>query len=73
MAGAYEKIESHEELCAFRYRSIEEKLGDFKGTLNKIVWGVISILLSVVGWMGVQLWDGVKAPREPVYVEAPHE
>lgn len=63
VAGAYQKIESHEELCAERYASIHEKLTDFKGTLNKIVWGVISILLSVVGFMAVQLWESVKPQR----------
>lgn len=60
VAGAYEKIAGHEELCAERYRNIEEKLGDFKGTLNKLVWGVMSILVSVAGWMAVQMWDGVQ-------------
>ena len=56
--GAYAKIESHEDLCAERYRTIHETLGDMKAdakTQNKLIIGV---LLALVGWMGVQLWNG---------------
>lgn len=61
VAGAYEKIEAHEDLCAERYKNIHEKLGDLKGTLNKAVWGIVTVLISVIGWMAVQLWDGTQA------------
>jgi len=61
VAGAYDKIESHEQLCAERYRAINEGMGDMKGTLNKVVWLAVSCLIALVGWMGVQMWDGTQA------------
>lgn len=62
VAGAFAKIESHEELCAERYETIHEKLGDLKtdaATSKKILMGV---LLALLGWMGVQLWEGRDRP-----------
>ena len=62
VAGAYAKIEAHEDLCAERYRAINETLGDLKsGQQNhsKAAWGIV---LALLAWMGVQLWNGVPHP-----------
>lgn len=60
VAGAYTKIEGHEELCAERYKNIETAITDLKtdvrGSRN-VVWGV---LVALLGFMAVQLWDGTQ-------------
>jgi hypothetical protein len=73
VAGAYQKIESHEELCAERYETIHEKLGDLKtnaGAQNKMLLGV---LLALLGWMALQLWDGqvTHRPAPAAAISAP--
>lgn len=60
VAGAYAKMDKHEEICALRYEQIHTSLTDMKAdakTQNRLVIGV---LLALLGWMGVQLWDGQK-------------
>lgn len=55
VAGAYAKIEGHEELCAERYAVIAQTLGDLKADArdqHKLLW---SILLSVAGAMAATL------------------
>lgn len=58
VAGAYQKIDAHEDLCAERYRQINETLGELKDgarTHNRLL---ISALLALLGWAGIQLWNG---------------
>lgn len=57
VAGAYAKMESHEDLCAERYARINETLGDLKSGAK---W-IIGLLLALLGWFAVQVWDGQKA------------
>lgn len=49
VAGAYAAIESHENLCAERYRGINEKL-------HWIMAGMGATLIGLIGWMAVQLY-----------------
>lgn len=59
VAGAYAKIESHEEICALRYDQIHATLSDLKEgqkSHQRIAWGIV---MSLVAWMGIQLWSGV--------------
>lgn len=49
VAGAYDRIEAHEELCAERYRGINEKLGWVLG-------GMGATLVGLITWMAVQLY-----------------
>lgn len=49
MAGAYQAIQSHEDLCAERYRGINEKL-------HWILGGMGTTLLCLFGWMAIQLY-----------------
>lgn len=63
--SAHAKIESHEDLCAERYRTIEAVLGELKEGARTQSRLVVGVLLALLGWMGVQLWDGqVKHPPE---------
>lgn len=57
VAGAYQKIESHEDLCALRYGTIETKLSSLESSAKqheRAAWGVV---MALVAWMGVQLYN----------------
>lgn len=56
VAGAYAKIEGHEQLCAERYSNIHTGMADMKATLNKIVWLAASGLLGTAAWLAIQLY-----------------
>lgn len=70
VAGAFARIEAHEDLCSERYKNIHETLGDLKTgqkTHARAAWGLV---LALLGWMGVQLWNGqVTHPANPPHVE----
>lgn len=56
VAGAYEKIEAHEDKCAVRYEAINETLKDLKGSAKqheRAAWGIV---LALLAWMAVQLY-----------------
>jgi hypothetical protein len=73
VAGAYQKIESHEDLCAVRYGNIHSSIEDLKGamtgtkkTIDKIVWLALTTLIGVAGWLGAQLFNAtVNQPADP--------
>lgn len=57
VAGAYAKMEAHEDLCALRYNAINETLKDLKSAARqheRAAWGIV---LALVAWMSVQLWN----------------
>lgn len=58
VAGAYDKIAAHEELCAERYRGINEKL-------TWVMAALVTLVLGFVGWAAVQLYT-----LEPLRVAA---
>ena len=49
VAGAYAKIDSHEDLCAVRYKSMDEKI-------NWILSGLGMMFIGLVAWMAIQLY-----------------
>ena len=49
VAGAYLKIAAHEELCAERYRGINEKL-------SWVLRSLVGMLLALLAWALVQLY-----------------
>lgn len=71
--SAHQKIDSHEELCAERYGNINDTLSDLKDTLKshqsialKVLGGLATGVLGLLGWMAVQLWAGqVAHPANP--------
>lgn len=73
VAGAYQKIEAHEDLCAERYQNINNTLGELKAGQQdhrRAAWGIV---LALLGWMAVQLWNGhaPAAHTTPVVVASP--
>lgn len=71
VAGAYAKIEAHEDLCAERYRRIDgtlSRLEDGQANHSKAAWGIV---VALVAWMGMQLYnEHAKATPAPVTVVA---
>jgi len=49
LAGAFAKIDAHEELCSERYRGIDEKL-------KWIMTGLGVLFIGLLGWMAFQLY-----------------
>lgn len=49
VAGAYMKIAAHEELCAERYRGINEKL-------SWVLRSLVGMLMALLAWALVQLY-----------------
>ena len=55
VAGAYAKIEAHEDLCALRYHNIEQSMSGTKDDINKLfslAWkalsAIVALLISIV-------------------------
>ncbi len=46
-----EWVKGHEVLCAERY-------GDLKDTVTWLVRGVFGLLVAIVAWLAIQLWNG---------------
>lgn len=64
--SAHQKIDGHEDLCAERYKNINDSLADLKAAIKghqKIAWGIV---IALLGWMAAQLWSGqVVHPANP--------
>jgi len=58
VAGAYMKIAAHEELCAERYRGINEKL-------SWVLRSMVGMLLALLAWALVQLYALEPLRRAP--------
>lgn len=71
VAGAYAKIEAHEDLCAERYRNIHEAIADMKSLLRWVLGGVASVVIAITGWLAVQVYHGAtQLPERAAVVQA---
>lgn len=57
VAGAYAKIDAHEELCAERYKAIHGAIGDLKLGARWIIGLLSTVALSLIGWLAIQVYD----------------
>jgi hypothetical protein len=65
VAGAYQKIEAHEDLCAERYRGIRDSLAELRDGQkghNRAAW---AIAITIAGWMAIQLYQLEPARQAP--------
>ncbi len=60
VAGAYAKIEAHEELCAERYQDIRNDINDLKGIVEDAGKMLAGVALALIGWGAVQLYGDLK-------------
>jgi hypothetical protein len=56
VAGAYAKIEAHEDICALRYKGIGDSIKELKDLIHWILAGVAMVAVSLIAWMAVQLF-----------------
>lgn len=56
VAGAYARIESHEDLCAERYANIYVSIGDIKAWMKWGVSAVAALAASLFGFMAHELY-----------------
>lgn len=61
VAGAYAKIEGHEELCAERYTNIREDISDIKAWMKWGVGAVAAMAASLFGFMAHELYANEQA------------
>lgn len=61
VAGAYAKIDSHERECTLRYEALNASIRDLKDGMKWVIRLAIGIMLSLIGWLSVQLWDASNA------------
>ena len=45
------RLNSHEEICSERYADIKEAFKAVHNRLDKIMWGMMGILIAMVGWL----------------------
>lgn len=65
VAGAYAKIEAHEDICALRYKAINDTLGELKATAKSHVRAAWGIVIALLGWMAIQLYNDHTRPEAP--------
>lgn len=63
VAGAYQKIAAHEDLCAERYANIHAKLDEVKGDQKAARNAMFGLAVAIVGWLVVQIYSDLKAPK----------
>lgn len=65
VAGAYSKIEAHEDICALRYEGINRSIAELKGLLHLILTGTAGVVIAITGWLAVQVFNAnARAPAE---------
>jgi len=54
------RLEAHEKVCAERYGDIKDSFGRVHARLDKIIYGLIGLLITMVGWLVVNgaPWKG---------------
>ena len=45
------RLSLHEQICAERYGEIKEVFKTIHNRLDKIMWGLMGILIAMVGWL----------------------
>jgi hypothetical protein len=47
------RLDVHERICAERYGDIKDSFGRVHARLDKIIYGLIGLLITMVGWLVV--------------------
>ena len=63
MTAAETWMAQHDERCAERY-------GELKETVNWLVRGVFAMLVAIIAWLGIQLWNGSQARLNALEIAA---
>lgn len=66
------RIDSHEKICAERYRRIDEKLDALTKGQEGLAKGAWGLLIAICAWLALQVYDGLKDhdPPHPFQAQA---
>jgi hypothetical protein len=45
------RLDAHEKVCAERYGDIKDSFGRVHARLDKIIYGLMGLLITMVGWL----------------------
>lgn len=62
VAGAYAKIDAHEDLCAERYRNINTSLTALHNTVRGARSAGAAVALALIAWLATQVYDKLAHP-----------
>lgn len=62
--------DKHEAECALRYGELNASIRDLKDGMKWVIRLGVGIVLGLMSWMAVQLWDQTKADIEDARTEA---
>jgi hypothetical protein len=66
-ASAHARIDTHEAECTLRYEVLHGSISELKDGMKWVIRLGLGILLSVTGWLAVQLYN--QTAHVPVQVE----
>ena len=66
---AYIRITAHEEVCAERYKTINDKLETVNKQLSFAGKTLVAVVLALVGWLAVEVYNLTAPDPAPA---APH-
>lgn len=62
IAGAYSRIESHEDRCLIQYTAMHSVMQEMKDDLKWIKRSMFAAVLGFAAWSGAQLWHTIQPP-----------
>lgn len=65
VAGAYDKIEAHEDLCAERYTNIHAAIADLKADSKAGRNALYGMGAALLGWLLMQVYSDLKDAQHP--------
>lgn len=67
-ARVWDKLKSHEELCADRWQGIRDDVKDLRNAMSTASKIGLTVLIAMLGWMAVQVYDRIS---HPIYMSPP--
>ncbi|TCS14532.1 hypothetical protein EV278_107181 [Caulobacter sp. BK020] len=65
MAGAYAKMEAHEDLCAERYGNIHAAITELKADSKQGRNALYGLVVALLGWLMLQVYSDLKSAARP--------
>ncbi len=60
---------THERECALRYGELNASIRDLKDGMKWVIRLAVGIMLGLIGWLAVQLWESEGKNPEPAQIE----
>lgn len=62
MAGAYAKMDAHEDLCAERYANIHDAIKELKADSKQGRNALYGLVVALLAWAASQVYNDLKQP-----------